>query len=64
MTELKIAIYHTWNWQANLRMDPKMCEEKRRKKVEDIPVTLGLTKCRDTLVGLPNGKIRGISGEF
>ena len=50
--------------QANLRMDPKMCEEKRRKKVEDILVTLGLTKCRDTLVGLPNGKIRGISGEF
>jgi hypothetical protein len=44
-------------------MDPKISAEKKLKKVEDILVMLGLTKVEDTLVGLPAGKLRGISGK-
>ena len=45
-------------------MDPKISPKDKLKKVEDILGTLGLTKVQDTLVGLPSGKLRGISGDI
>ena len=44
-------------------MDQNISPKQKQKKVEDILGTLGLTKVQDTLVGLPSGKRRGISGK-
>ncbi|KAL5269519.1 hypothetical protein ACHWQZ_G003118 [Mnemiopsis leidyi] len=57
LTVKEVMMFH-----ANLRMDQNISPKQKQKKVEDILGTLGLTKVQDTLVGLPSGKRRGISG--
>uniref|UniRef100_A0A914XPT6 ABC transporter domain-containing protein n=1 Tax=Plectus sambesii TaxID=2011161 RepID=A0A914XPT6_9BILA len=49
------------NFHALLRMGSKFTAAQRRQRVNDVLVELGLTKCADTLVGIPN-RIKGISG--
>ena len=49
-------------FQALLRMDKHFTYEERMERVEEVILELGLTKCRDTLVGNPEKGIKGISG--
>ena len=51
-------------FQANLRMDKRVPQKDKQKKVEDLLTKLGLMKVADTLCGLPNGAIRAISGNI
>ncbi|TMW61232.1 hypothetical protein Poli38472_013695 [Pythium oligandrum] len=46
--------------QAHLRMGKKYAEEEYSERVETVMEELGLTKCRDTLIG--GDTIRGLSG--
>ncbi|XP_061185570.1 protein white-like isoform X1 [Saccostrea echinata] len=48
-------------FRALLRMDKRKTKAERLKKVEDVILELGLTKCADTVIGLP-GRLKGISG--
>ncbi|CAG7696963.1 unnamed protein product [Allacma fusca] len=48
-------------FQARLRMDRHFSFTDRVKRVDEVINDLGLTKCRDTLIGIP-GRIKGISG--
>ena len=45
-------------------MDRKISEKEKELKVKAIMKKLGLTKVKDSLCGLPDGSIRGISGRF
>ena len=49
-------------FQALLRMDKHFTYEERMARVEEVIQELGLTKCRNTLVGNPEKGIKGISG--
>ncbi|KZS03063.1 ATP-binding cassette sub-family G member 4 [Daphnia magna] len=49
-------------FQALLRMDKHFSYEERMERVEEVILELGLTKCRNTLVGNPEKGIKGISG--
>ena len=57
-----LTVREVMQFHANLRMDKRVPQEQKQKKVEDLISKLGLTKVADTLCGLPNGAIRGISG--
>ncbi|KAJ7318627.1 ATPase [Desmophyllum pertusum] len=48
-------------FQAALRMDKHTPKQRRRERVEEVMVELGLMKCADTVIGIP-GRLRGISG--
>ncbi|CAL4117650.1 unnamed protein product [Meganyctiphanes norvegica] len=48
-------------FQATLRMDKNIPQKQRLARVEEVMIELGLTKCSDTLVGIP-GRLKGISG--
>lgn len=47
-------------FQAKLRMGSSFTMEERASRVEDVLESLGLSKCRDTLIG--NERVRGVSG--
>ncbi|XP_046443611.1 protein white-like isoform X5 [Daphnia pulex] len=49
-------------FQALLRMDKHFTYEERMQRVEEVILELGLTKCRNTLIGNPEKGIKGISG--
>ena len=49
-------------FQALLRMDKHFTYEERMDRVEQVILELGLTKCRNTLIGNPEKGIKGISG--
>ena len=42
-------------------MDKSFSIEAKKKRVKEVIAQLGLTKCQDTIIGVP-GRIRGISG--
>ncbi|CAB3363689.1 Hypothetical predicted protein [Cloeon dipterum] len=48
-------------FQALVRMDRWIPYEARMKRVEEVISELALTKCQNTLIGIP-GRIKGISG--
>ncbi|XP_078321987.1 protein white-like [Crassostrea virginica] len=48
-------------FRALLRMDKRKTRGERLQKVEDVILDLGLSKCADTVIGIP-GRLRGISG--
>jgi len=48
-------------FQARLRMDKHIPNSARRQRVEEIMQQMSLSKCQDTLIGVP-GRIKGISG--
>ncbi|RMX58452.1 hypothetical protein pdam_00022053 [Pocillopora damicornis] len=48
-------------FQALLRMDKHTSKAKRKERVEEVMLELGLKKCADTVIGIP-GRLRGISG--
>ncbi|KAL9966624.1 hypothetical protein ACROYT_G024727 [Oculina patagonica] len=49
------------SFQAALQMEKHTPEERRRERVKEVMVELGLNKCADTFIGIP-GRLRGISG--
>ncbi|KAK4306529.1 hypothetical protein Pmani_021646 [Petrolisthes manimaculis] len=49
------------DFQAQLRMDRHLSQKQRMKRVEEVMQELSLTKCANTLIGIP-GRIKGISG--
>ncbi|XP_047133027.1 protein white isoform X1 [Hydra vulgaris] len=48
-------------FQAYLRMSDQFSTKEKEKRVDDVILQLGLTKCQNTIIGVP-GRIRGISG--
>lgn len=48
-------------FQAALRMDKHVPEQRRKERIEEVMLELGLKKCADTVIGIP-GRLRGISG--
>ncbi|KAG8229498.1 hypothetical protein J437_LFUL010073 [Ladona fulva] len=48
-------------FQALVRMDRTIPYRQRMRRVEEVISELALTKCQDTLIGIP-GRIKGISG--
>ncbi|XP_056007707.1 protein white-like [Ostrea edulis] len=48
-------------FRAMLKMDGRTSTAEKRQRVEKVIQELGLTKCADTLIGVP-GKVKGISG--
>ncbi|XP_065053013.1 protein white-like isoform X1 [Rhopilema esculentum] len=48
-------------FQALLRIDSTLSKEEKYAKADKVIHELGLTKCKDTIIGVP-GRIRGISG--
>jgi ATP-binding cassette, subfamily G (WHITE), eye pigment precursor transporter len=48
-------------FQSQLRMDRHFSFEDRMRRVEEVITEIGLTKCADTMIGIP-GRIKGISG--
>ncbi|KAF2346868.1 ABC transporter-like, partial [Trinorchestia longiramus] len=48
-------------FQARLRMDRYIPQERRMERVKEVMQELSLTKCQNTLIGIP-GRIKGISG--
>ncbi|XP_012554711.2 protein white isoform X2 [Hydra vulgaris] len=48
-------------FQAYLRMPESFSVKEKEKKVDNVIAQLGLTKCQNTIIGVP-GRIRGISG--
>ncbi|KAK2701231.1 protein white-like isoform X2 [Artemia franciscana] len=48
-------------FQAKLRMDKGIPFKERMNRVEEVIQELGLSKCADTLIGIP-GRLKGISG--
>ncbi|XP_071518443.1 protein white-like isoform X2 [Panulirus ornatus] len=48
-------------FQANLRMDRNIPQARRVQRVEAVMQELSLTKCANTLIGVP-GRLKGISG--
>ena len=47
--------------QARLRMDGKLSDGARSKRVEEVMQLMGLKKCQNTLIGTP-GRTKTISG--
>ncbi|XP_067022118.1 protein white-like [Acropora muricata] len=48
-------------FQAALRMEKHTPEKRRKERIEEVMLELGLNKCADTVIGIP-GRLRGISG--
>jgi len=48
-------------FQAMLRMENSIGYKNRLERVQEVICDLGLSKCQDTLIGIP-GRIKGISG--
>ncbi|XP_011300537.1 protein white [Fopius arisanus] len=48
-------------FQAMVRMDRDIPYKQRVKRVNDVISELALTKCRDTIIGVP-GRVKGLSG--
>ena len=48
-------------FQAMVRMDHRLRYKDRLARVKEVIADLGLSKCQDTLIGIP-GRIKGISG--
>ena len=51
---------HLW-FHAMLRLDEKMSISEKEKKVDDVLQELGLTKCKDSVIGVPE-RLKSISG--
>jgi ATP-binding cassette, subfamily G (WHITE), eye pigment precursor transporter len=51
---------HLW-FHAMLRMDRNCGKQERMRRIEEVIQELGLSKCANTLIGIP-GRIAGISG--
>ena len=49
-------------FQSQLRMNEHFNNKERMARVEDVIVKLGLSKCRDSLIGNSEKNIKGISG--
>ena len=49
-------------FQSQLRMNEHFNNKERMARVEDVIVKLGLSKCRDSLIGNAEKNIKGISG--
>jgi len=49
------------SFMAKVNMDPNLSKAEKKQRVESVIKDLGLTKCKDTLIGVP-GRIKGISG--
>lgn len=56
-----LTVHETLLFQAKLRMETSMSKENRKIRVEQVMDDLGLTKCRNTTVGI-HGIVKGISG--
>ncbi|KAG8177287.1 hypothetical protein JTE90_029423 [Oedothorax gibbosus] len=56
---LKVIEHLTF--QAMVRMDKHISYSEKMKRVDQVILELGLTKCRDTLIGI-TGSLKGISG--
>ncbi|KAK2584256.1 hypothetical protein KPH14_006667 [Odynerus spinipes] len=48
-------------FQAMVRMDKHMTFEQRKRRVNEVIDELALTKCRNTIIGVP-GRTKGLSG--
>ncbi|XP_012282136.1 protein white [Orussus abietinus] len=48
-------------FQAMVRMDKDIPFRQRRKRVDEVISELALTKCRNTVIGIP-GRVKGLSG--
>lgn len=48
-------------FQALLRMDKHLTYKERMRRVDEVILELGLSKCSETMIGFP-GRIKGISG--
>jgi len=48
-------------FMARVSMDSKIPKKKRMERVNAVIKELGLTKCQNTIIGLP-GRVKGISG--
>ncbi len=57
-----LKVEEVLRFQALLRMDKHFTYEERMERVEEVILELGLTKCRNTLIGNPEKGIKGISG--
>jgi len=49
-------------FQAMLRMDEKYNKEQKMNRVDEVLNELNLRKCQDTLIGIPEKNVKGISG--
>lgn len=57
-----MRVWEVLRFQALLRMDKQFTDEQRMERVEQVIQELGLSKCRNTFIGLPDKGIKGISG--
>ncbi len=48
--------------KANLRMEKKSTKTERMERVKKVLEELNLKKCEDTLIGIPEMNVKGISG--
>lgn len=55
-----LTVYETLYYAAFLRLSSKMHSTEKVKRVEAVIFTLGLSRCKDTIVG--GGLRRGVSG--
>ena len=44
-----------------MKLDRRLSNWERQRRVEELMVELGLKKCADTVIGIP-GQIQGLSG--
>lgn len=57
-----MKVWEVLRFQALLRMDKHFTDGQRMERVEEVIQEFGLTKCRNTLIGMPEKGIKGISG--
>jgi ATP-binding cassette, subfamily G (WHITE), eye pigment precursor transporter len=57
-----LKVKEQMRFQAELKMKRDMSKEDRDKKIEQIMLDLNLKKCEDTLIGVADRGIKGISG--
>ena len=56
-----LSVRETLRFQALVRMERQIPRKLRMERVESVIQELGLSKCADTLIGVP-GRLEGISG--
>jgi len=56
-----LTVQEHLKFQAMVRMDKEIPMAKRMERVDEVIKVLGLTKAKDTVIGIP-GRIKGISG--
>eukprot|EP01119_Soliformovum_irregulare_P025420 TRINITY_DN9410_c0_g1_i1.p1 TRINITY_DN9410_c0_g1~~TRINITY_DN9410_c0_g1_i1.p1 ORF type:complete len:618 (-),score=179.97 TRINITY_DN9410_c0_g1_i1:44-1897(-) len=55
-----LTVEETLNYAAGLRLPKEMSEQEKKERVDDAIAQLGLTQCRNTVVG--SAEVKGISG--